>query len=94
MPPVLRGWKPPDLLPVEARLPAPGWEYQELEAVKSLGYTLSAWYAETLEDRCRLVAHELHRSLRQAWEHHHTRKAAESEGKRTPFDKLRQQFFG
>jgi hypothetical protein len=93
LPPALRGWKPPDLLPQEKRLPNPGWEFDELEAMLALGYTLRAWQAETPEDRARLVAFHLHRLTREAWTRHALR-PPEAKPAGTPFDGWRKKFFG
>ena len=70
----MRGWNPEseedpaERLPLEHQLPEPPWEYAEIETMKAFGcWSLSAWRALPLDERAELMAHEIHRSLRERW---------------------------
>lgn len=63
----MRQWKPKKLLPEEHELPPPGDEYFEIETLKACGYTLSEWRRESLVDRAKLMAHELHKNMRESY---------------------------
>ncbi len=86
-------------MPEKDTLPTPSDEYWEREACKAFHYPgWSAWEAEHPMIRAQLIAHELHRQMREAY---HAEKRLEKLGKadegpraEAPWDSVRRQFFG
>ncbi len=60
---MLRKWKPKE----KAELPAPHAEYWELETMKAYGYSYAGWRGENVMVRAKLQAHEIEKSLREAY---------------------------
>lgn len=102
LPEQLRGWRPEtdedpaDLLPTEFQLPEPEWDYLELETMKAFGcWHLAAWRTQSADDRARLMAHEIHRSLRERWTLLKGRRAREKKTapvSEAPWDFIERQF--
>lgn len=70
----MRGWNPEseedpaERLPPEQRLPDPGWSYTDIEVMKAFGcWDIAAWRAQSPDQRAELIAHEIHKGLRERW---------------------------
>lgn len=63
LPRELRRWKPKRA----ALGPATDHEFASLEAARSFGYSWRGWQEEAPRTRARLMAHEIERSLREAY---------------------------
>jgi len=63
LPAELKGWSPKE----KAKLAPPGFRYYELETVKEFGYSLTGWEAEHPRHRGELMAHEIHRLMREGY---------------------------
>jgi hypothetical protein len=83
-------------LPEDKALPAPANEYFEMETAKAFHYPgWGAWLAEAPQVRAKLMAHELHKGMRDSY---HFEMRTEETGpqttapKKTPWQEVRERF--
>jgi hypothetical protein len=57
-------------------LASPPLVYHEYEAAKAWGYKLDEWVVESVQNRGRMIAHEMHTNLRESYAYEHASKKA------------------
>lgn len=95
LPDKLRLHKFSESLPEEKTLPAPGYEFQEIEAAKKHG-GWGEWLKLSVMDRGRLLAHELHAKMREHYEYDMRGDgggASRGKDKKAPWSQMRERFF-
>ena len=97
MPERLQRYEFKKLLPDALALPAPGDEYFEMETAKAFHYTWAEWLAEDPLLRAKMMAHELHKGMRDTYLFEQRQASAERGGDRpktpAPWETIREKFF-